>query len=122
MKSDKKTRLRDIILIASLAVFGLVLLVVMRHSSESGSTAVVQVDGVVIARYPLSEDGIHVLNGGLNTIEIKDGKVRMMEAHCPNHECVHQGWISASHQSIVCLPNKLVVTMEGDSSVVDFTL
>lgn len=122
MKSDKKTRLRDIILIASLAVLGLVLLVVMRHSSESGSTAVVQVDGVVIARYPLSEDGIHVLNGGLNTIEIKDGKVRMMEALCPNLECVHQGWISRGHQSIVCLPNKLVVTIEGDSSVVDFTL
>ena len=122
MKSDKKSRLRDIILIASLAVLGLVLLVVMRPSSESGSTAVVQVDGVVIARYPLSEDGIHVLNGGLNTIEIKDGKVRMMEAHCPNHECVHQGWISRGHQSIVCLPNKLVVTIEGDSSVVDFTL
>ncbi len=122
MASDKKTRLRDIILIASFAVLGLVLLLVMRPSSENGSTAVVHVDGVIVARFPLSEDGVHVLNDGLNTIEIKDGKVRMMEAHCPNHECVHQGWISRSYQSIVCLPNKLVVTIEGDNSVVDFTL
>ena len=122
MKSDRKTRLRDIILIASFLVLGLVLLVVMRPSSEIGSTVVVQADGVIIARYPLSEDGVFVLNGGLNTIEIKDGKVRMMEAHCPNLQCVHQGWIRRGHQSIVCLPNKLIVTIEGDNDVVDFTL
>ena len=122
MKSDKKTMLRDIILIASLLIAGLVLLLVMRPSSENGSTAVVQVDGVIVSRFPLSEDGVHVLNDGLNTIEIKDGKVRMMEAKCPNLQCVHQGWISRSYQSIVCLPNKVIVTIEGDDKPVDFTL
>ena len=122
MKSDKKTVLRDIILIASLLIAGLVLLLVMRPSSENGSTAVVQVDGVIVARFPLSEDGVHVLTDGLNTIEIKDGKVRMMEAKCPNLQCVHQGWISRSYQSIVCLPNKVIVTIEGDDKPVDFTL
>lgn len=122
MASDGKTRFRDILLISSLAVAGLVLLLVMRPGSEIGNTAVIQVNGVVIARYPLSEDGIHVLNGGDNTIEIKDGKIRMLEAHCPNQLCVHQGWISRSFQSIVCLPNKLIVTIEGDDKPVDFVL
>ena len=122
MKSDKKTVLRDIILIASLLIAGLVLLLVMRPSSENGSTAVVQVDGVIVARFPLSEDGVHILNDGLNTIEIKDGKVRMMEAKCPNLQCVHQGWISRSYQSIVCLPNKVIITIECDDKPVDFTL
>ena len=122
MASDKKTRIRDIILIASLTLIGLVLLLVVNTKSEGGSFAVVQVDGVTVARYALSEDGVFVLNGGSNTIEIKDGKIRMLEALCPNLQCVHQGWISKSYQSIVCLPNKLIVTIEGDDRVVDFTL
>jgi len=46
----------------------------------------------------------------------------MLEALCPNLQCVHQGWISKSYQSIVCLPNKMIVTIEGDDKVVDFTL
>ena len=122
MKPDKKTRIRDIVLIASLALIGLVLLFVVNSGSDSGSFAVVNVDGVAVAGYPLSEDGVFVLNGGSNTIEIKDGKVRMIEAHCPNLQCVHQGWISKGYQSIVCLPNKVIVTIEGDDTVVDFTL
>lgn len=122
MASDKKTRIRDIILIASLTLIGLVLLLVVNSKAEGGSFAVVQVDSVTVARYPLSEDGVFVLNGGANTIEIKEGKVRMLEAQCPNLQCVHQGWISKSYQSIVCLPNKLIVTIEGDDRVVDFTL
>ena len=122
MASDRKTRIRDIILIASLTIIGLVLLLVVNTKSEGGSFAVVQVDGVTVARYALSEDGVFVLNGGSNTIEIKEGKVRMLEAQCPNLQCVHQGWISKSYQSIVCLPNKMIVTIEGDDKVVDFTL
>ena len=122
MASDRKTRIRDIILIASLTIIGLVLLLVVNTKSEGGSFAVVQVDGVTVARYALSEDGVFVLNGGSNTIEIKDGKIRMLEALCPNLQCVHQGWISKSYQSIVCLPNKMIVTIEGDDKVVDFTL
>ena len=122
MASDKKTRLRDIILISSLALVGLILLLVMRPKSERGSFAVVQIDGVVVARYPLSEDGIFVINGGSNTLEIKNGEIRMLEAECPNLQCVHQGWIRFSHQSIVCLPNKVVVTIEGNDKTVDFTL
>ena len=122
MASDKKTRIRDIILIASLTLIGLVLLLVVNSKAEGGSFAVVQVDSVTVARFPLSEDGVFVLNGGANTLEIKDRKIRMLEAQCPNLQCVHQGWISKSYQSIVCLPNKLIVTIEGDDRVVDFTL
>ena len=122
MASDKKTRIRDIILIASLTLIGLVLLLIVNSKAEGGSFAVVQVDGVTVARYALSEDGVFVLNGGSNTLEIKDGKIRMLEAQCPNLQCVHQGWISKSYQSIVCLPNKMIVTIEGDDKVVDFTL
>ena len=75
-----------------------------------------------IARYSLSNDGIYAINGGTNTIEIKDGKVRMIEAQCPNHLCVHQGWIGLEGQSIVCLPNKVTVSVCGTGDGPDFIL
>ena len=122
MAFDKKTLVRDICLILALVLIGLCLLFVMRSPSDSGSYAVVEVDGVIVASYPLSEDGIFVLNGGTNTMEIKDGRVRVVEADCPNQQCVRQMWIDKRNQSIVCLPNRVIITITGGPSSVDFVL
>ena len=122
MAFDKKTLVRDICLILALVLVGLCLLFVMRSPSDSGAFAVVEVDGVVVASYPLSEDGVFVLNGGTNTIEINDGRVRVVESDCPNQQCVRQLWIDRRNQSIVCLPNRVVITITGGPSSVDFVL
>jgi len=42
---------------------------------------------------------------------IRDGKADMKEADCPDKLCVHQKAISAENESIVCLPNRVVVTV-----------
>lgn len=38
---------------------------------------------------------------------------------CPNAICSYDGWIDKGYQSIVCLPNNIVVIIEGvkDDSV-----
>lgn len=65
---------------------------------------------------PLSEDGqVTVATAeGKNTIVVEGGKVRVESADCPNQDCVHQGEISQAGQQIVCLPHKLVVSIESD--------
>ena len=120
-ESGKKL-LRDIILIVAILAVGVVLLIITGNHGKAGSYAVVMVRNNETARYSLSTDGIYTINGGTNTIEIKDGKVRMTEADCPNHLCVRQGWISFSGQSIVCLPNELSVTISGADEAADFIL
>ena len=119
---SRKKLLRDIILIVAVLFAGVVLLIVTGSRGKAGSYAVVMVRNNETARYSLSTDGIYTINGGTNTIEIKDGKVRMTEAECPNHLCVRQGWISFSGQSIVCLPNELSVTITGADDAADFIL
>lgn len=42
---------------------------------------------------------------------IRDGKADMKEADCPDKLCVHQKAISAENESIVCLPDRVVVTV-----------
>ena len=122
VKYDRKTTIRDIVLIAAIALVGLCLLLFTDGGTGPGSTVFVEVDGKTVASYPLDRDGVFVLNGGTNTLEIKDGRARISDADCPNMQCVRQGWIGSGGQSIVCLPNRLTVTVRSSDRNVDFIL
>lgn len=48
------------------------------------------------------------------TLEVSEsGKARITASTCLDKTCVRTGWISRPGQSIVCLPNRLVVRIEG---------
>lgn len=53
---------------------------------------------------------------GRNVVTVKDGKVAVTEATCPDKICMHRGWCSGGAQ-IVCLPNKLVLKFIGESDI-----
>ena len=59
------------------------------------------------------------LNNGTNTLVIEDRAAWMEDALCPDHICVDMGKIRYSGQSIVCLPNRVVVSIEGVSGEAD---
>lgn len=62
------------------------------------------------------EDGA----GGYNIVRAEQGRIRVIEANCPEQVDVLQGWISEPHQSIVCLPHRLVIEIKaGKKSGVD---
>lgn len=56
---------------------------------------------------------------GHNKIVIANGEVWMEEADCPDKLCISQGKISRSGQTIICLPNKVMVTIKGGKSEYD---
>lgn len=80
----------------------------------------VQYEGKVVANIPFNtekQSKTYDFKFGENkgTIEVKEGKVRMLPMDkdiCPNGICSDTGWIKNSYQSIVCLPNKIIVTIE----------
>jgi hypothetical protein len=46
----------------------------------------------------------------------QDGKIRMETMNrdiCPKQICSKTGWIEYKSQSIVCIPNKIIVTING---------
>ena len=53
---------------------------------------------------------------GVNLIDVEPGRIRVLEASCPDGLCVRQGWVSSGFVPIVCLPNRLVITFEGGHS------
>ena len=120
--ADKKRR-RDLIVIASLLVLALALYLILGAARTEGGTVVVRVDGVETERHALSENGVYPLNGGSNILVIADGQAWLSEANCPDLLCVRQGKIHYTGQSIICLPNRLTVTVEGgESDGVDFVV
>ena len=74
---------------------------------------VVSVDGGEVCRYSLSEDGEFLLNGGTNTLVISGGEAYISEADCPDGLCVSQGRISRTGQTVVCLPNRVMLRIVG---------
>ena len=78
----------------------------------------VWVDGKLTDTYSLSEDTSFTITAenATNTIEIKDGKVAVTAANCPDQYCVKRGWCSGGAQ-IVCLPHKIVLKFTNESVI-----
>ena len=120
--ADRKRR-ADLMVIGALLLLALVLYLVLGAFRTEGGAVVVRVDGVETERHALSEDGVYPLNGGSNILVISGGQAWLSEANCPDLLCVRQGKIHYTGQSIICLPNRLTVTVEGgEANDVDFVV
>lgn len=53
---------------------------------------------------------------GSNTVTVKDGKIAVTAATCPDHYCMHRGYCAGGLQ-IVCLPNQLEIRFTDDQGV-----
>ena len=107
----------DIILGIFLVLLCLSSLFLLQLSGTGGDLVVIVADGKEYGTYDLSEDQRITVRGrggdASNIVEIRDGTVFMAEASCSNQVCVHQGAIRRSNQTIVCLPNRVVVSIVG---------
>lgn len=85
-------------------------------NNKSGKTVVITENGSTYGTYSLSENKVIDINTDLghNKVVIKDGKVHMEEADCPDKYCVDKGNISKTNESLICLPHKLVVEITDD--------
>jgi len=105
----------DIIIIAAILLVSLVLLLVMTLSRKEGAAVVVEIDGETVATYSLYQNGEYSLNGGTNVLVIEDGVAYLNYSNCPDHTCEKTGKIQYVGQSIICLPNKVAISIRGES-------
>lgn len=124
-------RKADIILLIFLLALGLAasaVLAVQGNDAGSDARVVIKSGGSVYASYPLSEKNTLVVPApqeagsdapgsehpeSYNIVIIESGSVSVSEASCKNQVCVRHGSISHPGESIVCLPNRLIVSIEG---------
>ena len=85
---------------------------------EASSFAEIRSDGKIYRTVNLHMDQEFQVAGpfGTNTVTVKDGKIAVTEADCPDHYCMDRGFCNSGTQ-IVCLPNKLVIQFLGKQEV-----
>ncbi len=111
------------ILVAALAVA--CAMAVWFQSAEGGElTAVVTVDGQEVQRCLLADfpegEQVYSANGYTLRVCLTDGPgLRVAESDCPTQDCVHTGTITRTGQSIVCLPARIIIRLEGGTAPKD---
>ena len=90
---------------------------------DAATHAQISSNGKVIRTVDLRVDQeftVTLDDGSYNTVTVKDGKIAVTEASCPDGICVNHRSVSKQKQSITCLPNRLVVEIRnGEASDVD---
>jgi hypothetical protein len=118
----------DKVLIAAILLCSLIGLVkIYRHFFSSIDQlfpvqATIMTEGQVLHTFALDPAAdkkiLHVTGRlGAATVEVANGKIRMLEANCPEQICVKQGWIQEPGASIVCLPGKVIIHIDGKATV-----
>ncbi|PRR78130.1 hypothetical protein CLLI_18940 [Clostridium liquoris] len=120
MKKGDKVILIVILVVIILGFSGT--FIYKNYMKSSDKIAVIKQDGNVLKRINLTkltsstEMTIKTKNGHFNKIVIEKDKIRILDADCPDKVCVKTGTISQPGDSIVCLPHKLIITIEGDKT------
>ena len=128
MNKTKGMRLRfcigDVIVIGFVVMLAILIGVLfwIKTGTEEGNLVVVYREGEKIQELSLEQNTeIIIENSYTNKLVVKDKKVAIIESDCPGMDCVHSGWISGKGRSLVCLPNRVEIRIEGEvDSEVDF--
>ena len=110
---------KDMILIAAVLAISLISFAAIKMTQKDGKEVIVTVEGKEVYKTSIKKDQIYQIpeENGTNVMQIKDGKVTMIEATCPDHYCMKQKAVDEHGGSIICLPNKVVI--EGENTAED---
>jgi len=118
-----KTGDKIVILIIVLSlVFGFV---INRYNQKSETRyLLILSDGQVYLKTPLYDTAPKTTyfvksSEGYLYVEVNKGKVRVIDSTCKDKLCIKQGEISKVGETIICLPNRISISIVGGNSNVD---
>jgi hypothetical protein len=115
-----KVTFADLLIGILILLFGAAWMIMMGPSANgenSGGKKIIIYKGeIAIIEMPINKDksislkphGVHMI------VEIKDKKVRVASSDCLQQICVRKGWTGLVHDSIICMPNHVTISIEGD--------
>ena len=122
---EKQKLKNDLILIVAVVIFAIIALLLInwyKRATTKDAYVVIEVNGEEFGRYPLSKDAeinVASFNGGSNIVVIKNNRVNVSEASCPDRICVKHKEIMYNGETIICLPNRMTVTIVNGSAALD---
>ena len=114
-----RKRLRnDILLIGGVLLIAAAFALIFFLTRKEGAYAAVMKNGTEIARYALSAEGEYPITDGetvTNLWVIRGGKAEIAEATCPDQICVNHRAVSKAGETIVCLPQEVVIKIVAET-------
>ena len=93
------------------------------HKAYNSKYVEIEVKGKLYKKLPLDnsrDEKIQIdTDLGSNTVEIVNGKVRILDADCRDKICIQDGSISKPGDILVCLPHKVVISIKGQNTETD---
>ena len=105
-----KTKVWVLILVISAILLGALGIILLCPASPA-ATAQIYSQGRLIKTVDLRSDQqfqVTLSEDRYNTVTVKDGKIAVTSASCPDHYCMHRGFCN-SGAPIICLPNALEI-------------
>ncbi|MDM7926227.1 MAG: NusG domain II-containing protein [bacterium] len=103
-----------LVLLAGITVFS-----VFRpeRTGSDGNRIRISVDGSPKLTLPLGADTVLTVQGimGNTEIAVSGGGTRVLRSPCPGKNCVHQGEIRNAGRMLICIPNRVTVTVEDST-------
>lgn len=110
----------EAVIIVLVLIGGVAAMLILNRSGGS-RTAVIRC-GDIRHELSLGEDGVFGFDGIDAEFEVKDGKIRLTNASCPDKLCEKTGFIGSAGQSIICVPNRITVSVSSADDSVDVTV
>ena len=105
----------DLIPIAVVAALAVAVFLLFLPNNAPASYVEIYRDGKLLQTLPLAEDATFTVTGEYtNVITVSGGRVAVTHTDCPGGDCAGCGWRDTG--SIVCLPNRVTVTVTGDDT------
>ncbi len=116
MRSDGRKLIKKTDLLPLLIIVSVTFLLLFAFSGEKPGYAEIYHNGELIRTCSLDDNGDIYVCGGNVRLTVSDGGIFVSESSCPDKTCVRTGRIHTGYQSIVCLPNKLLVKISDDNT------
>ena len=82
---------------------------------QKGEFVEIYHSGKIVKKISLTEDTVFEI--AEVTIQIKDGEVCVTKSSCPDQLCVKNSHIKKEGESIICLPNQVIVKISGEKEI-----
>lgn len=93
------------------------LLLWLRPAQSDTLTATIVLDGVTLGSYDLmaqnSPQTITVDAPWPMELALEHGRIRVTHSDCGSQDCVRTGWAHTAGQQIICLPNRMIISLDG---------
>jgi len=111
-----------VLLIAALLVLPAWTLIRSWRATRERPVAYIYQNNRLFGEYRLDHEQV-ILIGDLARpdmrIEIKGGAIRVAESDCPKGICKQAGWVRTPGRSIMCVPNRVLIQLKGQSKDYD---